>query len=157
MPYLDPSTEGHSVIPSFAMALLLPSTTVSTAISTLALASLLIVIGLAVNQLLRKRPFPSSAPPRIKHYPLVGSLAFFGDRAKFLRNGRNANATGQCSFYFGSHPIVSLSGDGPRSFYYNSRELDLTAGYGLLGPRSISSLAFHTRLLLMARADSDNL
>lgn len=98
-------------------------------------ASILVILitaafTLAILPILRRPAFPRSAPFVSKHsLPLIGSLGFFTQRAAFLTKGGKASPTGQFSFNYGPHPIISLSGEAARTTFYTARGLDLGAGF----------------------------
>lgn len=81
-------------------------------------------------RLLLKRPFPSNAPKFVAGYPLVGALQFFNNPEAFCHSSKMSSPTGNYSFYLGRDRVVGLSGPQGRKTFFESRELDLDAGFG---------------------------
>lgn len=93
------------------------------------LVLLLTVAAAVLVQVVLSRPsFPNGAPRLLKGWPVFGSVDFFRARAEFLDRNTKKVPGGQFSFYYGPHPIVSLSGPEARVSYFNSRGLDLNKG-----------------------------
>ncbi|KAK4082323.1 uncharacterized protein Triagg1_2135 [Trichoderma aggressivum f. europaeum] len=95
-------------------------------------SALLLVATLVISllvRLLRRPGLPSGASFTEWGVPFIGSLNFFTKRGDFLREGTKRSPNGYFNFYYGSYPIVALSGEKARSAYFNARGLDLSAGF----------------------------
>lgn len=88
-------------------------------------AATLIVL---LMRLLRRPDLPSGASWTEKGLPLFGSFNFFTKRGDFLREGSRKSPNGHFNFYYGSYPIIALSGEAARASYFTTRGLDLSAG-----------------------------
>lgn len=86
-----------------------------------------------VAPLIQRRP-PKNAPchARSEEWPIVGVLNFFTDRWDFIKRASKESPTGNFSFYVGNHLCVCLRGPEARRTFFESRALDLGAGYGTL-------------------------
>ena len=92
----------------------------------LLLAGLLVT---AIAQLSWRPSFPSNAPQAVKDsLPVFGSLRFFSDRYNFIRQAAAATKSGNFSFYYGKHRIVSVSGFEGRKTFFESKDLNMTEG-----------------------------
>lgn len=95
--------------------------------STLLLVATVAVF--AVVRLSKRADFHSGASWTDRGVPFLGSLPFFTRRGDFLREGKERSANGHFNFFFGSYPIVAISGEAARAAYFTTRGLDLSAGY----------------------------
>ena len=99
-----------------------------------ALTALIIFAVFTVYLLVFKQvPVPSSAPP-YSHlsYPVVGALKLWSARRSFFRESAARSRSGHFSFHIGKSPVVGLMGEEGRKFFFESKQLDLLAGYGSL-------------------------
>ncbi|KAH6603200.1 cytochrome P450 6A1 [Trichoderma cornu-damae] len=87
------------------------------------------LVFLVAVRLLRRPCLPPGASWMEKGLPLIGCLSFFTKRRDFLRQGKGRSPNGYFSFYYGSYPIVALSGETGRAAHYATRGLDLSAGF----------------------------
>lgn len=80
------------------------------------------------------RPSPLvNIPPLIgDNYPVIGSLNFWSERWQFWQRGRAASATGNFSFYVGSHLVVAVNGEDSRKWFFETKQLGLVEGYQML-------------------------
>lgn len=107
--------------------------------SALLLAATIVI--LLVVRLLRRPDLPLGASWTERGAPLIGSLAFFTKRRDFLREGKERSPNGHFNFYYGSYPIIALSGEAARAAYFTTRGLDLSAGYGLGSWRGLTLIS----------------
>ncbi|KAL7928714.1 cytochrome P450 [Trichoderma chlorosporum] len=87
-----------------------------------------VIISILVR-FLRRPSLPSGASFTEWGMPFIGSLNFFTKRGDFLRDGTKRSPNGYFNFYYGYYPIVALSGEKARTAYFNTRGLDLSAGF----------------------------
>lgn len=72
---------------------------------------------------------PSGSPGLVKpDWPLLGSWRFFSDRWNFVMEAQRRSRSGNFSFWFGKHHVVSVSGAEGRKAYYHRKELDFNDG-----------------------------
>ena len=80
-----------------------------------------------------RRSPPASIPPLIgDNYPFIESLKFWSERWQLWQRGRVASATGNFSFYVGSHLVVAVNGEGSRKWFFETKQLGLVEGYQML-------------------------
>ncbi|KAK3327772.1 cytochrome P450 6A1 [Cercophora scortea] len=82
-----------------------------------------------------RRPSFSKGAPRffsVGDWPIVGALRFWTDRLNFVNHGIHSSPSGNFSFYFGRNQIVGVSGAEGRKTFFESKDLSLTEGYGVL-------------------------
>ncbi|RCI16156.1 hypothetical protein L249_1816 [Ophiocordyceps polyrhachis-furcata BCC 54312] len=127
---------------------------------TLPLLVVLTGVGIVIFQMRASRPsLPRDAPRLFRGWPVFGCVDFFRGRRDFLLRGRDLSPSRQFSFFYGPHPIVAVSGAAARASFFNTRGLDLGAGFAALYaatpsidhlPDSNVSVNFmlHTRRLL---------
>jgi len=72
---------------------------------------------------------PEKAPTFIQGWPIVGCLRFFTARWDFHKSAAASSPTGNFSYYVGTKPVVGLSGDQSRKFFFENRRLNFGAGY----------------------------
>lgn len=72
--------------------------------------------------------FPRGSPKVFKGWPILGALGLFKNRWQFLHECIKQSPTGNFSTYIGKHQVLMLSGVESRKFFYESKELDLSAG-----------------------------
>lgn len=94
----------------------------------------LTILFLAFPRTFSRPAWPSNAPRYLRGLPLLGSLDFFRCRLDFQKKSSATTETGNFSFFYGSHPIVSLSGADARKTFFTARGLDLTEGYDVPMP-----------------------
>ncbi|KAL7799935.1 cytochrome P450 [Trichoderma ceciliae] len=87
------------------------------------------VVVLLVSRLLRRPDLPLGASWTERGVPFIGCLPFFTKRAEFLIEGKKRSSNGHFNFYYGSYPIIALSGEAARTAYFTTRGLDLNAGF----------------------------
>jgi len=116
-----------------------PTTVIILAITT-------VLYGLAF--LLQRPSLSSKAPKLFGSYPIVGSIGFFTRRGDFLEEGIKAYPSRQSLFYVGKKPVVNLAGPSGRKVFFDSKELNLPAGYAAL-----FSLRFRYPLTLTVAID----
>lgn len=96
-------------------------------------ASVLLLVGtlavLLVVRSLRRPGLPPGASWTDRGLPLIGSPTFFTKRGDYLKEGKQRSPNGHFNFYYGSYPIIALSGEAARAAYFTTRGLDLNAGY----------------------------
>ncbi|RFU80822.1 cytochrome p450 6a1 [Trichoderma arundinaceum] len=95
-------------------------------------SALLLVATLAVllvSRLLKRADLPPGASWTEKGLPFIGSIPFFTKRGDFLLEGTKRSPNGYFNFYYGSYPIIALSGEAARTAYFTTRGLDLNAGF----------------------------
>ncbi|KAK5996005.1 Cytochrome P450 monooxygenase claM-like protein [Cladobotryum mycophilum] len=98
--------------------------------STLVLVVTTIIILFARG--LKRSALPPGASWTEKGWPVLGSLKFFTARGDFFREGKNKSSNGHFNFYYGTYPIVALSGLEARQAFYSARGLNLNAGFRAL-------------------------
>lgn len=81
---------------------------------------------------LRKPELPSNAPALISGLPIVGSWDYFTKRWDFYKTSLAKVGSKNFSFWAGDYHIVALSGEEARQTFFESRDLDLAAGYSVL-------------------------
>lgn len=74
--------------------------------------------------------FPKAAPKMLREgYPILGALRLFSKPANFYHDGVHGSKTGNFSFYFGKNQVVGLSGSEGRKAFFESKAMNLWAGY----------------------------
>jgi sterol 14-demethylase len=97
---------------------------------TLLITLLPLSLFLIYHQLSPKYKFPAKAPPltKVSGVPILGALQFFSQRWDFWRHSRD-EAGGSFTFFAGKYPVVALNGAEGRKLFFESKELDIQAGY----------------------------
>jgi hypothetical protein len=94
---------------------------------------LLLLTGVVtlVAQLAWKPAFGPKAPPYVKFgdSPILGAWQYFGKRYDFFRANQAASKTGNFSFFVGKLPVVAITGHEGRKTYFDTKELNMGAGY----------------------------
>ncbi|KPM36604.1 hypothetical protein AK830_g9954 [Neonectria ditissima] len=88
-----------------------------------------LALALAFGGMATRPALPKTAPQLHRGLPLLGSLEFFLSRSTFLRTEKPQTKSGNFSFHYGPHTVVSLLGPGGKATFYGERGLDPTEGY----------------------------
>lgn len=91
------------------------------------LAVLISTLGVLVKTVWQPA-FPRGSPKVFKGWPIVGAVELFKKRWEFLHKCIKQSPTGNFSTYIGKYQVLMLSGVESRKFFYESKELDLSAG-----------------------------
>ncbi|KAI1076373.1 cytochrome P450 6A1 [Whalleya microplaca] len=86
---------------------------------------------------------PANAPKWWKtgDWPVLGTLRFYRARADWYLDALRNSPTGSFSFYVGKKQVIGLSGEEGRKFFFESRDLNLGAGFAELLTGQPSQLA----------------
>ncbi|KAH9996992.1 cytochrome P450 6A1 [Xylariaceae sp. FL0662B] len=95
---------------------------------------LLSSLVLLLFRVFRRPSLPANAPKWWKtgDWPILGALRFYKDRRDFYTEAVRDSPTGSFSFYVGKKQIVGLSGPEGRKFFFESRDLNFSAGFAEL-------------------------